>query len=215
MRHRPQRLVGDDAAAVVDVQPGCGGQRRHPHARGPQHGLCGNDLAVGERYAVRQHLDDIDARATCTPSRSRPARRRARAFSPIIDPGSWRPSSTTSSRDAARRSRPPIRRRSARRLPRRRCRRPSPVQLVGEHRRVLLRCSGCRRIRRRPAPFGVGDTAERVDQGVVVQRVAHRRCGPSACRRRWPSPSPGRSRTPVPASRSGICRSASSWPDAV
>ena len=61
VRHRPQRFVGDDAAAVVDFETGSSRHRGYPHTGRPQHGLRIDDLAVGEGDTVGHHLDDLDA----------------------------------------------------------------------------------------------------------------------------------------------------------
>lgn len=59
VRHRPQRRVGDDPADPVHLQPGRGGQRRHPHTARPHDGVGGDGLPARQLDGVRQHLGHL------------------------------------------------------------------------------------------------------------------------------------------------------------
>ena len=63
VRHRPQRGVGDDTAALVDGQTRGGRQRRDPRAAGPQDDTGRDALPAGQLDRVGQHLHHLDPAA--------------------------------------------------------------------------------------------------------------------------------------------------------
>ncbi len=171
MRHRSQRLVGDDPAAVVDVESGGRRDRRHPHARRPQHCLRIDDLAVVEGDAVGHHLDDLDAGMHL---HTEPFQARVQPCPRLV--AHHRSGHLTAQQDDVEFGM--LFGDLGRRLD---AGEPAAgdddgavgesVQVFGQQRRVLRAVQGVGEFVDAWDHVGVGDAAQRVDQGVVAQRV--------------------------------------------